>query len=68
MTAEAKQISHLALDSEKALRLTGRFEATHLPFSLAGRLMGRLGAIVRSMSLNVNHRRHHGFACRTIAR
>ena len=46
MTAYAEQILYDTVEGEKPLGLTGRFEATHLPFPLAGRLMRNLSAIV----------------------
>ena len=47
MTANAEQILDDTVEVKKLLGLTRRFEATHLPFPLAGRLMRNLSAIVR---------------------
>ena len=41
------EILHDAMDGREALQVAGRFEAPHLMFALAGRLMRDLGPVVR---------------------
>ena len=43
------------MEGEKSLRVTGRFESTHLSFSLAGWLMRDLGSIVGVSLHTVSH-------------
>ena len=51
MTAGAEQIVDRAMGGEKALGMAGGFEPTHLPFPLAGRLVGQFGAVVQTLVL-----------------
>ena len=44
--SQSEEILDDAVEGEEPLRLTSRFKSAHLPFSLAGRLMGDFGAIV----------------------
>jgi len=46
MVADTKQVLDDTVKGEKSLSLTGRFESTHLPLPLAGRLVGNFSAIV----------------------
>ena len=46
MTADAEEVLDDTVKGEKSLGLTGRFESTHLPLPLAGRLMRNFSTIV----------------------
>jgi len=46
MASYTEQILDHTVEGEKSLSLTGRFESTHLPLPLAGRLVGNFSAIV----------------------
>ena len=47
MASQAKEIVDGAVDGEKALDVSRRFEAAHVAFALAGGLMRHLSAVVR---------------------
>ena len=67
MTSHTKEIPHEAVHGLEALRLSGRFEAAHLPFALARGLMREFGAIVLVLPRAVHHRRHHPTVGRGVA-
>ncbi len=46
VAANPEEIIDRAMHREKTLDVAGRFEAPHLAFALAGRLVGDFGAIV----------------------
>ena len=46
MTSYSEKILDHTVEREKPLRLARRLESAHVPFPLAGRLMGGFGAIV----------------------
>ena len=46
VASNLKEIIDRSVDGEKTLGVAGRFEAPHLAFALAGRLVGDFGAIV----------------------
>lgn len=55
MTADAKQIVNLALNGKKLLRLSRRFESSHLAFLLSSMPMGRFHTIISIAVLVVDH-------------
>ena len=52
VAAHAEEILHGPVHREKALRLRGRFEPTHLAFPLPGRLVRDFGAVVEKTSIS----------------
>jgi ABC-type uncharacterized transport system permease subunit len=48
MTTEAEVVAHSAEGKQEALSGINRWKALHLSFSVPGRLMGLLGAVVPS--------------------
>jgi len=61
--SDSKEILNDTVQREKALRLAGRFETTHVPLSLPGWLMREFGTIVRvalSVVADVTHHRFQG--------
>ena len=67
MSAHSEEILYEAVHGRKALHLGGRLEAPHLTLTLACRLMGHFGSIVRVLVRDVDHGRHHGPTSRRIA-
>ena len=57
VTTQSEQVLDSAMDHEEALRLTNRFELSHLSFLLSCRLMGDLGTVVLILTSPVNDRR-----------
>jgi hypothetical protein len=55
MRGTQKRFWTTPVEGEKALGLASRFESTHVPFPLAGRLMRNLGAIAGITLRGVSH-------------
>ena len=55
MASYSEKILDNTVEREKPLRLARRLESAHVPFPLAGRLMGGLGAIVGVTFRVVSH-------------
>ena len=67
MASESEQILNHAMEQEKPLSLTCRFESTHLPFPLARRLMRSLHPIVGVTLGRVSHVAEAGSHCSRVA-
>ena len=59
IATEMEEVVDLIMGGEEALRLAGRLEPLHLPFSPSGRLMRILGPIVEALVPAVLDTRHH---------
>ncbi len=60
MPPNAEQVQDDSVSGEESLRLAGRLEAAHLSLSLAGRLMGDFGTVVRVLPRIVPDGGHGG--------
>src|SRR3712207_9534983 len=49
VAAEVEKVADLVVGGEETLRLPGRLEALHLPFSSSCRLVGILGPVVQPL-------------------
>ncbi len=58
VAANPKEIIDGAMDGEKALHMSKGFKAAHVPFPLAGGLMGDLDTIISVLLGTVMHGRH----------
>jgi hypothetical protein len=67
MPADTKEVLHEAVHRQEALRVSDRLEATHLAFTLPGRLMREFRAIVLVLPRAVHHGRHRGAVRRGVA-
>ena len=62
MSPDSKEILHNSVYRREPLHVGGRREAPHLALPLTRRLVGDLGSIVRVLTSDVDHGRHHGAA------
>ena len=67
MPPHPKEIVKRTVDGEKALHLSRRLKAAHLPFLLAGRLVGDFSTVVGVSIRAVRHGRYDGPVGRRIA-
>ncbi len=67
VASNPKEIIDRTVDGEKTLDVAGRFEAPHLPFALARRLMRDLSAVVGVLLGAVRHGRYEGLMSSRIA-
>ena len=55
VSADSEEILDHRLDRREALQVRGRFEASHLAFTLSRRLVRDFGAVVRILIRAVDH-------------
>jgi hypothetical protein len=67
VTSRSEVLGNWAIRGEKALRMAWGLESSHTPFSLAGRLMGILGAVMQIPMLPMFHTGQELAQCRPVA-
>ena len=66
VSAHTKEVLHEAVHRQEALRVSDRFEPSHLTLTLPRRLMRDLGSVVLILHRAVYDGRHHGAVRRPI--